>query len=104
MQLNGVLDVVCVQGRVVSGHKAALEIAMAEAMKKGAVKAAPLAVSGAFHTSLMQPARDALLKVSCHPTFITLSCHVHFIDQPNLAHLPECSSPPIACRGHVYIV
>ena len=51
------------QGRVISGHKAALEMAMAEATKKGALKAVPLAVSGAFHTKLMQPARDALLQV-----------------------------------------
>ena len=51
------------QGRVISGHKVALETAMAEATKKGALKAVPLAVSGAFHTKLMQPARDALLQV-----------------------------------------
>ena len=32
----------------------------------GAIKVAMLAVSGAFHTSLMQPARDALVQVcSC---------------------------------------
>lgn len=29
----------------------------------GAMKAVPLAVSGAFHTSLMQPAREALVEV-----------------------------------------
>ncbi|KAK9830038.1 hypothetical protein WJX72_009330 [[Myrmecia] bisecta] len=51
------------QGRVISGHKDALEDAMAAAIKAGALKAVPLAVSGAFHTSLMQPARDALIKV-----------------------------------------
>ena len=52
-----------VQGRVISGHKTALEMAMAEATKRGALKAVPLAVSGAFHTSMMQPAREALLQV-----------------------------------------
>ena len=51
------------QGRVVSGHVAALDAVSAAAIKKGALKAAKLAVSGAFHTSLMQPARDALVKV-----------------------------------------
>lgn len=45
-----------------SGHNAALDVVQAEAVKKGALKAARLAVSGAFHTPLMQPARDALVK------------------------------------------
>lgn len=49
------------QGRVVSGHKAALEEVQQLATKKGALKAVPVAVSGAFHTSLMSPARDALI-------------------------------------------
>eukprot|EP00890_Picochlorum_soloecismus_P003879 jgi/Picsp_1/4492/NSC_06713-R1_malonyl :acp acyltransferase len=49
------------QGRVVSGHKAALEEVQKLATKKGALKAVPVAVSGAFHTSLMSPARDALV-------------------------------------------
>lgn len=51
------------QGRVVSGHTAALDVVQEAAVKKGALKAARLAVSGAFHTPLMQPARDALVKV-----------------------------------------
>ena len=50
------------QGRVVSGHKAALEEAQKLATTKGALKAVPVAVSGAFHTSLMAPARDALVE------------------------------------------
>ncbi len=33
------------------------------AVEAGAMKAAPLAVSGAFHTPLMQPAREALVEV-----------------------------------------
>lgn len=52
------------QGRVVSGHVAALDVVQEAAVKKGALKAARLAVSGAFHTPLMQPARDALVKVT----------------------------------------
>ncbi|KAI3426449.1 hypothetical protein D9Q98_008816 [Chlorella vulgaris] len=51
------------QGRVVSGHKDALEEVQRQATAKGALKAVPLAVSGAFHTPLMQPARDALTQV-----------------------------------------
>jgi malonyl CoA-acyl carrier protein transacylase len=37
----------------------------AAAIKAGAVKAAALPVSGAFHTPLMEPARAALVKVGC---------------------------------------
>lgn len=35
-----------------------------QATAKGALKAVPVAVSGAFHTELMQPARDALTEAS----------------------------------------
>ena len=48
------------QGRVVSGHLDALDLVAAAALEKGALKAARLAVSGAFHTRLMAPARAAL--------------------------------------------
>jgi len=51
------------QGRVVSGHRRALDQAQTYAAEAGALKAAPLAVSGAFHTPLMAPARDALAAV-----------------------------------------
>lgn len=51
------------QGRVVSGHNASLDVVQEAAIKKGALKAARLAVSGAFHTPLMGPAREALVKV-----------------------------------------
>lgn len=48
---------------MVSGHKDALDEVQKLATTKGALKATPLAVSGAFHTPLMQPAREALIKV-----------------------------------------
>jgi [acyl-carrier-protein] S-malonyltransferase len=48
------------QGRVVSGHRDALEVAQRGATARGALKAVPVAVSGAFHTPLMAPARAAL--------------------------------------------
>ena len=51
------------QGRVVSGHQHALERMRALAQERGALKVTLLAVSGAFHTRLMEPARDKLLKV-----------------------------------------
>lgn len=45
---------------VVSGHKEACERAAGLAEEFGAVKAVPLAVAGAFHTILMQPAAQEL--------------------------------------------
>jgi len=45
---------------VVSGHKAAVERAVALAPEKGAKRAVMLAVSAPFHCSLMQPAADAM--------------------------------------------
>jgi hypothetical protein len=51
------------QGRVVSGHNDALDVVAAAAGQLGALKVARLAVSGAFHTPLMEPAREALMQV-----------------------------------------
>jgi hypothetical protein len=51
------------QGRVVSGHSDALDVVSASAAALGALKVARLAVSGAFHTRLMAPARAALMEV-----------------------------------------
>jgi [acyl-carrier-protein] S-malonyltransferase len=45
---------------VVSGHKAAVERAIALAQAKGAKRAMLLPVSAPFHCSLMQPAADAM--------------------------------------------
>ena len=53
-----------VQGRVVSGHKQVLGEVQTLAIAQGAMKVTPLAVSGAFHTPLMQPAQDKL-KEAC---------------------------------------
>ena len=52
-----------IQGRVVSGHKQVLAEVQTLAIAKGAMKVTPLAVSGAFHTPLMQPAQDKLKEV-----------------------------------------
>ena len=51
------------QGRVVSGHNDALDVVAAAAGQLGALKVARLAVSGAFHTPLMEPARETLMQV-----------------------------------------
>jgi [acyl-carrier-protein] S-malonyltransferase len=45
---------------VVSGHKTAVERAVAIAQGKGAKRAVMLAVSAPFHCALMQPAADAM--------------------------------------------
>ncbi len=57
------------QGRVVSGHRQVLAEVQALATAKGAMKVAPLSVSGAFHTPLMQPAQDKLKQVTPHQPF-----------------------------------
>ena len=54
----------CLKGRVLSGHLEALEVAQKMAIAKGALKAQKVAVSGAFHTKLMLPAKEKLMKVS----------------------------------------
>jgi malonyl CoA-acyl carrier protein transacylase len=48
---------------VVSGHVEALDEVQKLAAAAGALKVQRLAVSGAFHTNLMEPAKDALLQV-----------------------------------------
>ncbi len=45
---------------VIAGHKAAVERACEVAKRLGAKRAAPLAVSAPFHSSLLAPARDRL--------------------------------------------
>ena len=48
------------QNTAVSGHQAACDRIAEKAMEAGAMKAIPLAVAGAFHTPLMQPAVEKL--------------------------------------------
>ncbi len=50
----------CPGNIVISGSKAACERAVELAPEMGAMKAVPLAVAGAFHTSIMQPAVERL--------------------------------------------
>lgn len=56
-------------GRVVSGHVDVLERVEAAARERGALKTQMLAVSGAFHTRLMAPARGALDAAMAGATF-----------------------------------
>ncbi|KAJ8269170.1 hypothetical protein COCON_G00117770 [Conger conger] len=54
-------------GRVIAGHQQALDFLQKNSRKLGFLRVRPLPVSGAFHTSLMQPAveplRDVLRKL-----------------------------------------
>jgi [acyl-carrier-protein] S-malonyltransferase len=55
-----VANLLCPGNIAISGSNAALERAAEAALKAGAMKAIPLAVAGAFHTPIMQPAVDRL--------------------------------------------
>ena len=63
---SGVLEVanvLCPGNIVVSGSREACERVPAAAAAAGAMKCVPLDVAGAFHTSLMEPAREQLAAV-----------------------------------------
>jgi [acyl-carrier-protein] S-malonyltransferase len=55
-----IANYLCPGNIVVSGHKGACTTLADLAVKAGAMKAIPLAVAGAFHTPLMQPAVERL--------------------------------------------
>jgi [acyl-carrier-protein] S-malonyltransferase len=57
-----IANCLCPGNIVVSGHKGACERVAEMATKAGAMKTIPLAVAGAFHTSIMQPAVERLAK------------------------------------------
>lgn len=57
-----IANFLCPGNIVVSGHKTACERVTAAADKAGAMKTIPLAVAGAFHTPLMQPAVERLTR------------------------------------------
>ena len=57
-----IANYLCPANIVVSGHKTACARVADLAVKAGAMKAIPLAVAGAFHTPLMQPAVERLAK------------------------------------------
>jgi acyl transferase domain-containing protein len=69
-------------GEQVKQHARMVQVAKL-ATAAGAMKAVPLAVSGAFHTSLMQPAREALVEVMLPRTFrcTTQTIHLKYISQ-----------------------
>lgn len=62
---------------VISGAKEAVEAACAKAKEAGAKRALPLAVSGAFHSPLMEPARVELAEAIEKTAFNTPKCPVY---------------------------
>ncbi len=62
---------------VISGEKATVEAACAAAKEAGAKRALPLAVSGAFHSPLMEPARVELGKAIEATTIVKPVCPVY---------------------------
>lgn len=62
---------------VISGESGAVDEACAKMKEVGAKRALPLAVSGAFHSPLMEPARAELAKAIEATEFKTPSCPVY---------------------------
>jgi [acyl-carrier-protein] S-malonyltransferase len=62
---------------VISGSNAGIEKACALLLEKGARRALPLPVGGAFHSPLMQPAREELAAAIEQTTFHTPSCPIY---------------------------
>lgn len=62
---------------VISGEKAAVEAACVKAKEAGARRALPLPVGGAFHSPLMEPAREELEKAIAEASFRTPACPIY---------------------------
>ena len=75
---------------VISGEKQAVEEACAKMKEAGAKRALPLAVSGAFHSPLMEPARLELAEAIDRTPFKAPSCPVY----QNVTALPS-SDPSV---------
>ena len=67
----------CIGQVVISGEKAAVEQACEKAKTEGARRALPLAVSGAFHSPLMEPARVELGKAIEETKIVTPICPIY---------------------------
>ncbi|MCC6508283.1 MAG: ACP S-malonyltransferase [Pirellulaceae bacterium] len=64
-----VANLLCPGNIAISGHTAAIERAEKAVIEAGAMKAIRLAVAGAFHTALMQPAVGRLTEALSHAQF-----------------------------------
>ena len=70
---------------VISGEVSAIEIACEKMKEAGAKRALPLSVSGAFHSPLMEPAREALGKAIDATPFRVPRCPIY----QNVTALPS---------------
>ena len=70
---------------VISGDKAAVEKAMELANDRGARRTVSLAVAGAFHSRLMEPAQEGLAKVVDRLTF----------NEPSVPIVANCTGLPL---------
>lgn len=62
---------------VISGSNKGIEIACEKAKEAGAKRALPLPVGGAFHSPLMEPAREELAQAIANTNFSPPSCPVY---------------------------
>lgn len=62
---------------VISGEKSAVEEACTKCKEAGARRALVLPVGGAFHSPLMEPAREELAKAISEATFTTPRCPIY---------------------------
>jgi [acyl-carrier-protein] S-malonyltransferase len=76
---------------VISGAKGKLEKAMGLAKEKGAHRAIPLQVSGAFHTELMQLAVDGMAKILAQLSF----------NDPTIPIVGNTTAKPLTTAGAV---
>jgi [acyl-carrier-protein] S-malonyltransferase len=76
---------------VISGSMKGIEIASAKIKEAGAKRVMPLQVGGAFHSPLMEPAREELAKAIESATFNTPLCPVY----QNVNALPSSDTAAI---------
>ncbi len=75
-----IANLLCPGNTAISGHLASLEAAEAVALQKGAMKYVRLAVAGAFHTPIMDPAvkrlKDAIAAISMNKASVAIYSNV----------------------------
>jgi len=76
---------------VISGSMKGIEIASAKIKEAGAKRVMPLQVGGAFHSPLMEPAREELAKAIESTTFSTPICPVY----QNVNALPSADTTQV---------
>ncbi len=98
-----IANLLCPGNTAISGHLASLAAAEKLALKKGAMKFVRLAVAGAFHTSIMNPAVDRLkeaidqvtLQVARVPVFANVDAQPHTEPHEFIDLLPKQVVTPV---------